>query len=303
MRKQSFGDWLLREVAASRMALIAAYETRDRLLYVEAPPIRKRYMEAIGTVEEGVLRAELEESLLRRKAELIQIALNRREPVDPAAIDAQLEAEKKARIAAMERDELTLNELPQLSPQQAQTLQKQYREIIRNFQPAMNPDTSDTQKELYQKALEAYKMQDADAMQLIHDMLLAPLNMDGVLLPEPIQPKDTAEEQRELFRSIADELATDYTLVKELYDCFVPMEEDRIIQNALESYEAQRQAVMTEITAIRGGFPFNALETLNDPAKTQEYLMELRIRAKRCEEEKTRLERKIAELTEGTSHG
>ena len=34
MRMQSFGDWLIREVAASRMALISAYEKRDHLLYV-----------------------------------------------------------------------------------------------------------------------------------------------------------------------------------------------------------------------------------------------------------------------------
>ena len=44
MRMQSFGDWLIREVAASRMVLISAYEKRDHLLYVEAPPLRKRYM-------------------------------------------------------------------------------------------------------------------------------------------------------------------------------------------------------------------------------------------------------------------
>lgn len=62
MRMQSFGDWLIREVAASRMALISAYEKRDHLLYVEAPPLRKRYMDAIGTVEEGVLQAELKGS-------------------------------------------------------------------------------------------------------------------------------------------------------------------------------------------------------------------------------------------------
>lgn len=202
MRMQSFGDWLIREVAASRMALISAYEKRDHLLYVEAPPLRKRYMDAIGTVEEGVLQAELEVALLRRKAELIQIALNRREPVDLAAIAAQLETEKDEKIASMEQADLTLNELPQLAEEQAETLQSQYREIIRNFQPAMNPDISDVQRELYQKALEAYKMQDAAAMQLIYDMLLAPLNMDGVFLPSSVQQNDAAEKQRELFRSV-----------------------------------------------------------------------------------------------------
>lgn len=303
MRRQSFCDWLLREVAASRMALIAAYESRDRLLYVEAPPIRKHYMEVIGTAEERVLQAELEVSLLRRKVELIQIALNRRESVDLAEIDTQLNAEKEQQIALMERRDLTLHELPQLTPQQTQKLQKQYREIVRYFQPAINPDISDIQKGLYQKALEAYRMQDVAAMQLIYDMLLAPPDMDGVLLPETTSSNDTVEERRQLFRSIADEMVTDYTLAKELYQCFVPLEEDRIIQNTLDSYEAQRKDIMAEIAAIRGGFPFNALETLNDPAKIQEYLTELRFRAKHCEEEKTGLERKIEELTGRVTYG
>lgn len=303
MRTQTFGDWLIREVAASRMALIAAYEKRDHLLYVEAPPLRKRYMDAFGTVEEGVLQAELEVSLLRRKAELIQIALNRRETVDLAAIEAQLEAEKEEMIAAMERADLTLSELPQLTAQQAQTLQSQYRAIIQNFQPAMNPDISDIQRELYQKALEAYKMQDTAAMQLIYDMLLAPLNMGGVLLPEAVQQNDAAEKRQELFHSIADELATDYTLAKELYSCFAPCEEDHVIQNALESYKSQREKILAEIDRIRAGFPFNALATLNSPAKTQEYLMELQVRARQCEEERSELERKITELIGRQTHG
>lgn len=303
MRMQTFGDWLIREVAASRMALITAYEKRDQLLYVEAPPLRKRYMDAIGTAEEGVLQAELEVSLLRRKAELIQIALNRRETVDLAAIEAQLEAEKEERIAAMEQADLTLSELPQLTAQQAQTLQSQYRAIIQNFQPAMNPDISDIQRELYQKALEAYKMQDVAAMQLIYDMLLAPLNMGGVLLPEAAQQNDAAEKRQELFHAIADELATDYTLAKELYRCFAPREEDHVIQSALESYKSQREAVLTEIAGIRTGFPFNAMATLNSPTKTQEYLMELQIRARRCEEERAEVERKITELIGRQTHG
>ena len=34
MRTQTFYDWLQREVASSRMALVGLYESRDKLLYV-----------------------------------------------------------------------------------------------------------------------------------------------------------------------------------------------------------------------------------------------------------------------------
>ena len=48
MRLQTFYDWLTREVVTSRMALARLYETRDRLLYVEAPPLRQRYLVLFG---------------------------------------------------------------------------------------------------------------------------------------------------------------------------------------------------------------------------------------------------------------
>lgn len=80
MRNQSFYSLFGQEVNTLGVALLGLYEKKDRLLYVEAPQIRKRYMEAVGNFEEGVLNDELELSLLHRKAELIQIAINRREP-------------------------------------------------------------------------------------------------------------------------------------------------------------------------------------------------------------------------------
>lgn len=73
MRNQSYTDWLEARRYASRLALIGAYEYRDKLLYIDAPELRKRYMDTFGAAEDEVLKAELEVSLLRRKTELIQI--------------------------------------------------------------------------------------------------------------------------------------------------------------------------------------------------------------------------------------
>lgn len=106
-----------------------------------------------------------------------------------------------------------------------------------------------------------------------------------------------------MIRIVADELATDYTLAKKLYICFAPCEEDLVLQNALQSYESQRKEVLAQIEAIRTGFPFNAPETLNSPAKTQEYMAELQVRDRHCEEEKSELERKITELIGRQMHG
>ena len=114
MRIQTFYDWLTREADTGRMALVGLYENRDKVLYVEAPPLRKKYMEVIGVYEEPVLQAELENAMLRRKAELIRIAINRREPADLEAIKEQLEKEKQALVSELESADKTLNELPEL---------------------------------------------------------------------------------------------------------------------------------------------------------------------------------------------
>lgn len=298
MRRQTFYDWLQREVSSSRMALIALYENRDRLLYVEAPPLRKRYMDIFGAVEEPVLEAELEVSLLRRKIEMIQIALNRREPVDLAAIDARLQEEKERQVSELEQGDRTLNELPQLTEQQERTMQRQYREITSRFHPALNTDITEAQRDLYQKAVEAYKMQDADALALIYAMLFSPADSGELKLAVSTGKADSGE-MRADYHEMATALSTDYRLAGKLYSCFAPLEEDRVVLETLHIYEEQRKAAEDEIAQIRSGFPFNAISTMNDRAKTEEYLAELHLRAKQCGEEKARLENKIAELTKG----
>lgn len=302
MREQTFYDWLTREAAGCRMALLGLYEFRDQLLYEKAPALRRQYLALFGTTEEAVLAAELDTAMLRRKAELIQIARNRREKIDLAAIDAQVEKEKRQRIAQTEQKDLTLCNLPQLTEEARQTLQKQYRDIIRRFHPEMNPEISDAQKLLYQKAVEAYQRQDADAMQLIYQSLFGPEDSEGISLTlEPVT--DSAQDCREDFRSLALALGTDYSLARRLYDCFAPLEEDAVVQSALRSCQAKQRDMEEKIAKIRAGFPFNAEKMLNDRALQEEYRAELRLRARRCEEEQAALNERIRKLLEEANHG
>ena len=53
-----------------------------------------------------------------------------------------------------------------------------------------------------------------------------------------------------------------------------------------------------EIRAVRGAFPFTALDTLNSRSRTEDYLLDLKLRKRQAEEEKEELERKIGKLTE-----
>ena len=68
-------------------------------------------------------------------------------------------------------------------------------------------------------------------------------------------------------------------------------------------YTAERHFVEEEIAEIRKGFPFNAAEVLSDPAKQDEYMMSLKLRAKQCEIETKQVKDTITELLRGTIHG
>ena len=302
MRKQSFTACLAAEVESARLALLAAYQERDRVLYVEAAPLRKKYMDIFGVVEDAVLRAELELHLLQRKRDLIQIAINRREPVDLAAIEKLLEEEKAELLKQLESEDRTSKEMPELTEEQMQTMQRQYREINQAFHPSMHPEISETQRELFEKAQEAYRNQDPDAMKLVYDMLFEPVDY-GALANVLRETRADPLSPRQSFVKFAHELETDYALAKELYDCFLPAEEDRVVSSALDIYTAERHLVEEEIEAIRKGFPFNAVEVINDPAKQEEYMLSLKLRAKQCEIETKQLKGTITELLRGTIHG
>lgn len=298
-QKQSFYDWLLRETASVRFALIALYENRDRLLYLEAPELRRRYLSIFGETESAVLREELETALLRRKAELIQTALNRRERVDPARIEELLEEERKRLLSELEQNDATLDELPRLSDAQRRELRRMYLDITHAFHPAINTALTETQKELYKKALDAFRAQDVEALNIIHDCLF---DRDAPL-PELREVEPEERDARADFCAAAAYLATDYSLAKELYPLFSPLEEDRIMSFILRDCKEKKDAVEEEIGRIRSAFPFNALETMNDPAKAEEYRAELKLRALRCEEEQKELRERIRGLTEGERNG
>ena len=307
MRRQSFYDWLLLELQTARAALLGLYVRRDELLYEQAPALRRRYMEAIGREEDAVLQAELETALLRRKAEMIQIAINRREPIDLEKIKLALAEEREAMIASVESGDRTLEELPQLTEEQQHALHDLYRAITQSFHPALHTDLTQTQRELYEKAVYAYKMQDVQGLQIIHDLLFCEDEL-GIELQVEIavddgSDEDTTEKLRREYAETARELSVDYRLAEQVYSAFIPLEEDAVVSAVLHDCFEKQHAVQQEIETIRTAFPFNAAATLDSPQKTADYLAQLQVRAMNCRMEKAQLEEKIKRLTEAVSHG
>lgn len=294
MLEHSYSKWLEKEVIAIKYALLVALEKRDQLLYIEAPALRESYMQKIGIYEEQVLKAELELTLVEKKKQLIQTALNRREPIDLEAIEKQLEEERKQQLENLNENYKKDYVKSNLTEDERNELQKLYKEIVQDFHPEVHKELTDFQKKLYERAVVSYQKQQLEELRLVHEMLYAK-GEDGVSVELDIEVSVGDGETGEL----AEQLMEDYSLAAEVYECFEPLEEDGILLSVKQQYEAREQGVWMEIEQIQTRFPFVAKETLESDELTNEYLKSLETRMSVCREQTAELNQQIAVILEG----
>lgn len=299
MKAHTFTDWLYSEVMSSRNALLTLYERIDKMRFVEAPQLEQQYMEQVGAVEEEIIQQEIECELLEEKKNMVQTAINRREPVDEAAIDAKIDAMRQEKLT--EAVGTVPNEVPfhNLTGEQTDALQDLYRQIVQHFHPQMHPEMTQNQKELFTKAQDAYRRRDMTALQLIYDMLSStegePLNLTVTF--ELTMGDGDAETEKRVF-------STDYTLAKRLYNCFVPTTEEATIQEEWKSCQEKQASLMQQVEELKQEFPFNAAEMLADPEQIEAYKQQLQHRKFEAEQSIRKLEMEIQSMMERVkAHG
>lgn len=297
MAKHTFVKWLNKEVASSSCALLKLYEELDKLKYIEGPRLEKEYMDKIGTFEETVIKEEIECELLKKKQEMIQSAINRREPIDEASIDEEINKLREEMIKEAGGD-APPKEYADLSEEQATELQEIYSEIVKNYHPQTHPDLTEAHKELFKKAQEAYRRKDVSALKLIYDMLTS-ADGEGMAFELSMELDVSDEEET------ADErFTTDYTLASELYKSFIPTSEEASIQEEWTRYIQNIDEVMSDMETLKTQFPYTAAETLSNPDKLAEYKAGLEHRLYEASKERARLTNEIERMKEATvQHG
>lgn len=304
MSKRTFTLWLHSEVTSARYALLVLYEQRDKLQYIEGPRLEKEYMDQVGTYEETVIKEEIECELIRRKQQMIQAAINRREPIDEAAIDAELEdcRQQMFREAA---GPAAPQEYAELSDEQSDELQMLYRDIVKNFHPQMHPELTEVHRQLFQKAQEAYRRRDLAALKLVYEMLYS-AQEDGSLLESLLRWLEDrrAGEERKDDHVPDEDHATDYSLAAMIYCGFEPTNEEAAIQEEWTRYRRMTDSVMKEMYDMRHQFPYTASDMLADPAKLDAYREELSHRLHAAAAERERRTKEIRAMIEGVAvHG
>lgn len=290
-QRRSFSEWLLMEVTAARCALLALYEKQDSLKMVERPALERKYMETVGKEEQEVIRQEIECELLEEKERMIQTAINRREPVDEAVIDARIDQLRKDKIGEALDIDSDWSNIEPLDSEDQDAIQVLYRQIVQNYHPQMHPDLPEAHRLLYEKAQDAYRRRDLDALQLIWDTLNSTegASLGVTMTLEFSISSQSAEEQLE-------ELSTDYTLAKLIYGSFVETEAERAARDELDRCKQETLRVMEEMDHMKQDFPFTAAEMLSDPAQIEEYRKELEFRRLEVEKKIPRMKDRIQNM-------
>lgn len=225
---------------------------RDNLKFVICKNIETQYMLTFGSLEYKVFNAFCNYHRLRRKKDLIQVRINRREKIDLYEIDKILDEEFLAYKKELDEKidqinkaiKFSLSEI--LSEEETVLIKKLYRKIVRNLHPDLNPQITDREKELFYNATEAYKAGDLESILIIFDIVSENINNNV-----PLTGKSLIDELKRLEESVKkiqnsiDEIKSSIPYIWKIYveDENKKKEKLNKLKNQLKSYE---EAIRTQ---------------------------------------------------------
>ena len=165
------------EVEKMRTELSMLLLERDELQFVICKNIETEYMLKLGSIEYKAYEAQCAALRLKRKIELIQAKKNRQEKVIISAIEETLDTEFAEYQKQLDEqinkmnDALKRSKAEVLSDEDNKKLKKLYRKIVKALHPDINPDVSETQVNLFDNAVQAYKNGDLNTLKIIGEMV------------------------------------------------------------------------------------------------------------------------------------
>ena len=182
---------LLAEIQALREALTSLLIERDRLIHVECKEIEAAYLHEFGALNAEIYEADGELRYLRRKLEMLQAEANRSKQADPEAVESALKDEYEAFKKAFEDFVRKVNEAEKHSARRkveaerqprsakettekedrARKLKKLYRDVVKAMHPDLHLNQDEQTKDLFKRAILAYKEGDLKTLSEISGAL------------------------------------------------------------------------------------------------------------------------------------
>lgn len=164
------------DIKELRKKLAQRLSERDELIYTTCENIKMKYMVEIGYLEYKLYNLSITYQRLKRKKELIQARLYKKERISLIDIEDLLEKEfqeykRKLRERLKEVDDaLARSEGKFLSDDDNKLLKDMYRAVVKRLHPDLNPHASKEEMDLFMKAVNAYKLGDIETMKLIFEV-------------------------------------------------------------------------------------------------------------------------------------
>lgn len=213
----------------------------DNLIYIECENIRTKYIREFGSKEYKILKLSLSYQKLRRKIEVLQAKLNRKETISREFLnrldrDIEKEFQKYLEELNAKLEEINWADdrfgLDKITGQELIDFKKKYKELVKKLHPDLNPTIDSKMLEIFYKVVDAYKNGWSEIIDLYYELIV---------------------------------LADDYNA-----------EDDRLNYKAeIGRLKEKIEKIKASIADIKNSYPYIYKDLLDSPQETQNHKKEL----------------------------
>lgn len=241
-------EFLSKEIERLKNDVVTIRTRIDYINNVDKPYYEGLYLSNFGELEQEINKKYYQYCLLKRKLEMIQVALNRGLTPDMNSIDTILEAQAEEynsllQQKAEEIKNATEKKFTSCDAESFEQKKSLYKKIVLALHPDVNPNTSEKDCVLLQEALEAFSSNDIATL----DAMYAVLEVSGKIKSESCSGSmDDLQKQCDSLCKTAYELASKLKKINEsfpmnqitlLSDEIFIQEKKELLQKQNEEYE------------------------------------------------------------------
>ena len=292
------------EIKALREILAALVLKRDNLLLVESKELESLYMKELGYLELEVYAAESRARYLQRKYEMMQAAMNRRQPINTPEIEKKLN--EKA-----EEFKKVYEEFRKKAKEAEESVRKRRRNA-QNASDGLGKEGEKTQKagpeddEDKKKQLPPGEEGSPEKEETAEEKGVSRLKKLYRRIVKAMHPDlhpDQDEKTKELFkRAMAAYEEGDLQTLEEIAQ-IIDGDEPENAEDLLTALLKEKERLLSLIRGIReqialilSRYPFTKRDLLHDPVRLKAEQEKLKARLERAKEREEAYRRKIEEL-------